>query len=37
MSSLANSYYHCKIESLKTIILMDNYYVLSNLETFWIK
>jgi hypothetical protein len=32
MSSLANFYYHCKVEGSKTIILMDNSYVLSNLK-----
>jgi hypothetical protein len=32
MSSLANTYYYCKVYGLKTITLIDNSYVLSNLK-----
>jgi hypothetical protein len=32
MSSLANSYYYCKVYGLKAITLMDNSYALSNLK-----
>jgi hypothetical protein len=32
MSNLANTYYNCKVYGLKTITLIDNSYVLSNLK-----